>query len=88
MWFSYRKSPLGTAVREYMATLLGVYSSREEVEKDLERLRDKISAELKIIDIGSIEGYEKIARLDVDFVELAKDCKRYILVAFWGSIEP
>lgn len=87
MWFSYRKSPLGTAVREHMAALLGVYSSREEAEKDLESLRDKLSAELKVIDIGNIEDYEKVAKLDVDFVELAKEGKKYILVATWSSIE-
>lgn len=88
MWFSYRKSPLGTVVREHMATVLGVYSCREEAEKDLESLRDKLSAELKIIDIGDVEGYEKIARLDVDLAELAKDGEKYVLVAIWGSTEP
>lgn len=89
MFFSYRKSPLGIVVKEHMISIVGVYENREDAEKDLEGLRKKISAELKIIDIDDAEGLEKVSRLDPDTVDLARRCRgRYIIIAFWGSLEP
>ncbi|MEM1645948.1 MAG: hypothetical protein QXL96_08820 [Ignisphaera sp.] len=89
MFFSYRKSPLGTVVREHMASIVGVYSDRLKAEEDLENLRIRVSADLKIIDVWEIDNWEKIMRLDPDFLDVVKSCNgRYVLVAFWGSLEP
>jgi PII-like signaling protein len=89
MFFSYRKSPLGISVREYMASIIGFYRSREEAEKDIEILRDRLPADLKVIDTEDIEGWEKIAKLDPDIADIVKENRyRYVLVALWTSIEP
>ncbi|MEM1560501.1 MAG: hypothetical protein QXZ41_02485 [Ignisphaera sp.] len=89
MFFSYRKSPLGTIVREHTASILGVYNDRNEAEKDLEHLRGRISAELRIIDLLEVEGWEKMIKLDSDLADVVKSFGgRYALIAFWGSSEP
>jgi hypothetical protein len=89
MFFSYRKSPLGVAVREYMVSIVGFYKNREEAERDIDMFKDKLSAELKIVDIGYVEGWEKIAKLDPDSINFAKECGyRYVLLALWTSSEP
>lgn len=89
MFFSYRKSPLGTVVREHMASIVGVYSDRNEAEKDLVNLRGRISAELRIVDLLEVEGWEKMVKLDPDLADVAKSFGgRYALIAFWGSSEP
>ncbi|MEM1541740.1 MAG: hypothetical protein QW101_03740 [Ignisphaera sp.] len=89
MWFNYRKTPLGTAVRETMTAIVGVYTSREEAEKDMEQLREILSANLKIVDIAFNENYEKMCLLDPDIADVHVQTRgRYLLVAVWSATEP
>lgn len=89
MWFSYRKTALGTAVRDSMAAVIGFYSSREEAEADLKSLSRRLSAKLKVLDLAVDEEYEYIARLDPDAVDIVRGGRyRYTLIALWTAGEP
>lgn len=89
MWFNYRRTPLGTVIRDSMATILGVYSCRDSAEEEFKKLRDSISGELKIIDIDSSESYEILVRLDPDIVDIVRSHRnKYALIVFWTSNEP
>lgn len=89
MWFNYRKTPLGTAVRESMATILGMYMSKEDAEKDMENLKEVLSANLKIVNLDVDESYERACVLDPDIADVyIQNKKKYLLVAVWSEIEP
>lgn len=90
VWFSYRKSPLGTAVRESMAAIVDVCGSIEEAKECVNILRERLSAEIKILNLDAVEDYEKIVRLDPDLIDVIRNShgKKYVLLAFWGTTEP
>lgn len=89
MWFNYRKSPLGTSVREFMSTIVDVYSDKEYVEKDLENLKQFISANLKILDLDVDENCEKIYTLDPDLIDVIKQSNKkiFVLIATWTELD-
>ncbi len=85
MWYQYRKSPLGTVIREIMKVILGVYS-REEAEKKLELLQGRISAKIKIVDIK--QNIYELLTIDPDLSDIIwRNLDRVALVASWDSVD-
>lgn len=85
MWYQYRKSPLGTVIREIMKVILGVYS-REEAEKKLELLQGRVSAKIKIVDIK--QNIYELLTIDPDLSDIIwRNLDRVALVASWDSVD-
>ncbi|MCS7110964.1 MAG: hypothetical protein N3D82_03435 [Ignisphaera sp.] len=87
MWYQYRKSPLGTVVRETMRAVLGVYSREEAMEK-MENLRDRISARLKIVDVE--QSIHELLSIDPDLADMIwRDAgrDRVVLIATWDPLD-
>ncbi|MEM4465522.1 MAG: hypothetical protein QXJ95_08220 [Ignisphaera sp.] len=87
MWYQYRKSPLGTVVRESMKTVLGIYSREEAIEK-LEKLSSRLSAKIEIVDIK--QNIHEILTIDPDLGDIIwrdLDSDRVALVASWNPLE-
>ena len=89
VWFNYRRTPLGTAVRDSMAAVVDFYGCREEAEKDMQKLADRLSAKLSVVDIDSVESLIEIAKLDPDLLDVLKlSGKKSVLIASWTAADP
>lgn len=87
MWFVYRKSPLGTVVKEYMKACLGIYSEQEA--KKIVSMVTEINVSGKVKAVPLSEDFLKtLAQLDADLLDLIKNsnCKRdscYAVIITW-----
>lgn len=87
MWYQYRKSPLGTVVRETMKVILGIYTMEEAVE-ELKRLQGAVSAKLKIVSIK--QAIHDILSVDPDLADTIwrdSDQNRVALIADWNPLD-
>jgi len=88
MFFNYRKSPLGTSVREFMSCIVGWYRSVEEAEEEAEKLSGRLSGRLRVVDVENIDGYARVAMLDPDIVEVVRSSgSRYVLLVDWATLD-
>ena len=88
MWYQYRKSPLGTVIRESMKTILGIYPSREEAIDKIAILSEKIMANIKIVDIK--QNLYEILSIDPDlgdFIWKNIDKSYIAVITTWDPLD-
>jgi len=84
MWFTYRKSPLGSAVRDTGSAILDFCLSYEDAISLVRELKVDVSAKLKVINIkNEYELYEVLA-IDPDAIDIMNSCDNtYIVMVSW-----
>jgi len=84
MWFTYRKSPLGSAVRDTGSAILDFCLSYEDAISLVRELKVDVSAKLKVINIkNEYELYEVLA-IDPDAIDMMNSCDNtYIVMVSW-----
>jgi hypothetical protein len=87
MWFVYRKSPLGTVVKENMKASLGLFKGND-VLKAVKTLKEILVAEVKIIPINDKSLSSSLALIDPDLIDVVKNSKCdvnecYIIIVSW-----
>jgi len=84
MWFTYRKSPLGSAVRDTSSAILDFCLSYEDAISLVRELEANASAKLKVINIkNEYELYEVLA-IDPDTIDIMNSCDNtYIVMVSW-----
>ena len=88
VWFVYIKSPLGTVLRYSKQVALGVFESLDEARAVIARLSNRISAQLELITVSSIEDLYSISLLDADLLDVIDSMKRnrekvFLVLAIW-----
>lgn len=88
VWFVYIKSPLGTVLRYSKQAVLGVFESLDEARAVITRLSNRISAQLELITVSSIEDLYSISLLDADLLDVIDSMKRnrekvFLVLAVW-----
>jgi len=84
VWFTYRKSPLGSAVRDTGSAILDFCLSYEDAISLVRELEVNASAKLKVINIkNEYELYEVLA-IDPDAIDIMNSCgNTYIVMISW-----
>uniref|UniRef100_A0A7C4FIL4 Uncharacterized protein n=1 Tax=Ignisphaera aggregans TaxID=334771 RepID=A0A7C4FIL4_9CREN len=87
MWFLYRKSPLGTVVKESMKAVLGLFKG-DEVLKAVETFRRILGIEIRVISIDSASLNHLLPTIDPDLMDIIRNVKCcenncYLLIASW-----
>jgi hypothetical protein len=86
MWFLYRKSPLGTVVKESMKAVLGLFKG-DEVLKTVETFRRILGVEMRVISIDASLNH-LLSTIDPDLMDIIKNTKCcenncYLLIVSW-----
>ena len=90
VWFVYIKSPLGTVLRYHKQAVIGIFTTHNDALMAVNRLRDRLSADLRIIRLrGSTSEVYDMALLDpdlADVVNLVKDKtgEVFLVLAVWS----
>ncbi len=90
VWFVYIKSPLGTVLRHHKQAIVGIFTSYNDALKAMAKLRDRLSADLRIVKVsgGASEVYN-LALLDPDLADVinlmrGKSDELFLILAVWN----
>ncbi len=89
VWFVYIKSPLGTVLRYHKQAIVGIFTSYEAALKAVDRLRDKLSASLRIVKVDNVGEMYSLALLDPDLADIInllkeKSDELFLVLAVWN----
>ncbi|ADM26943.1 hypothetical protein Igag_0091 [Ignisphaera aggregans DSM 17230] len=84
MWFTYRKSPLGSAVRDTGSAILDFCLSYEDAISLVRELEVNASAKLKVINIRNEHELYEVLTIDPDIIDILSSCDNtYIVMITW-----
>jgi hypothetical protein len=84
----YRKSPLGTVVRESLKVILGLFKG-DEASKVVETLKEVLATEVKIVKVSSRTPNVSLLTVDPELLDVVKNAKCnedecYAVVLSWN----
>ena len=84
----YRKSPLGTVVRESLKIILGLFKG-DEASKVVETLKEVLATEVKIVKVDSRTPNVLLLTVDPELLDVVKNAKCgedecYAVVSSWN----
>ncbi len=84
MWFTYRKSPLGSAIRDTGSTILDFCLSYEEAISLVKELEVNASAKLKVINTENEHELYEVLAIDPDIIDVLDSCDNtYVVMISW-----
>ncbi len=84
MWFTYRKSPLGSAVRDTGRAILDFCLSYDDAISLIRELEIDASAKFKVINIENEYELYEILAIDPDVIDITNFCgNTYIVMVSW-----
>ena len=88
VWFVYIKSPLGTVLRHSKRAVLGIFKSLDEARAVIARLSNRLSPQLELITVSSIEDLYSLSLLDADLSDVIDSIRRdqervFLVLAIW-----